>query len=159
METTRMTSSPSSSRTTRAGSRCRHRVQRRRPARPAGGITRRTTDDRVPGSTGLHGSLLMDDGNRRWVALTAAAGPARPGRRWRRGRPAPASSGHRHVLVAGGVPGKLDRPLDPVGDEGERRATLALQDLAVAMRDDEHASPERRVVTPGGLALEHAPAP
>ena len=68
----------------------------------------------------------------------------------------PAADGD--VLVAGGLPGELDSPLDTVGHERERRAALLRQHLAGPMGHHEHRRPERRVVAPRDLAgVEHAP--
>ena len=67
------------------------------------------------------------------------------------------SSHHDHVLVPRGRARLLERGVDPVGDELERR--VALDDgLVRPVRDDEHGDAEARVVAPAVDDVVHLPA-
>jgi hypothetical protein len=54
----------------------------------------------------------------------------------------------RDVLVAGGRPGLVERGLDALRDERERRASLLDLRLAGVMSEDEDRNAERRLVAP-----------
>src|SRR5919204_6697311 len=63
------------------------------------------------------------------------------------------------VLTARGLLRPLQRPLDPVGDEVERRSPLHLDRLARVMGDDVHVVVVWRVVAPPTLPLTIPPVP
>ena len=69
------------------------------------------------------------------------------------------ATGHRHVLVAGGVPGQLDGPLESFGDEREGGATLAFEHVPGTVGDDERRGLERRLRAPGDLAASNMRRP
>src|SRR5262245_32499267 len=56
-----------------------------------------------------------------------------------------------HFLLSGCRPRLLERRLDPVRDEVERRSTLHLHRLARMVREDEDRVVERRIVSPPTL--------
>jgi hypothetical protein len=61
------------------------------------------------------------------------------------------------VLATGRAPRQLDGSLEPIGDERERGATVALEHLAGPVGHDEHRRVERWVVAPRDLTGgEHA---
>src|SRR6185295_11323667 len=57
-------------------------------------------------------------------------------------------AGDRDVLITGRRPGLLERGLDPVGHERERRAALHRQRLARVVGEHEHRSVVGRVIAP-----------
>src|SRR3954469_17805363 len=63
------------------------------------------------------------------------------------------ASRNRHVLVAGGVTGKLERRPGAVGHERERRAALLRDRLTRMVRQDEHGVVKRRVLAPPGVRI------
>src|SRR2546430_15565948 len=65
----------------------------------------------------------------------------------RDGRPAP----ERHLLLSGCCPRLVERRLDPVRDEVERRSALHLQRLARMASEDEDGMVEGRIVSPPAL--------
>ena len=76
------------------------------------------------------------------------------------------SAGKRHILAAGGLPRRLERRTDAVGDEGEGRPTLEHEWLARVVREHEYRVVERRISAPPagprllripgtGVAAEH----
>src|ERR671937_721671 len=63
------------------------------------------------------------------------------------------------ILTVRGFLRPLQRPLDPVGDEVERRAPLHLHGIARVMGEDEHVVVVRRVVSPPSFPLLIPPVP
>src|SRR5205823_14262870 len=79
------------------------------------------------------------------------------------------AAGQRHVLPPRRAPRLLERRLDPVGVEGERRAALQPERLARMMSKHEHRVMVRGIVSPptrprgaafprAGVTAEHVPA-
>jgi hypothetical protein len=64
------------------------------------------------------------------------------------------AAGHGDVLVTGGYPSLLERRLDPVGDEGERRSSLLGHGLSSVVREDEYRHAEGRVISPPAFRVE-----
>jgi hypothetical protein len=93
----------------------------------------------------LHGWLEANPGVHIWISEQLGRRPA-PRRR------VGAAAGPRLLRL-------LERALDPVGDEVERRASVHFDRLARVMRDHEHVVVVRRVVSPPALPLAMAPVP
>ena len=63
------------------------------------------------------------------------------------------AAGDADVLLARRGPGLLERGLDPIGDEGERRPALHREGLAGVVGEDEHRDAEGRVIAPPAMRV------